>query len=211
MIQFLMKYPDKIVEPFLQHIQITLITLALSFVIAAGISFLIMRSRALSQVVIGIFSAVYAIPSLALFALLVPLLGLGETAAIVVLTAYNQFILVRNIIAGFHSISPSILEAANGMGMSQSQSFFRIRLPLASPVILAGIKVSVTTTIGIATIASTINAGGLGDLLFDGLRTQNMVKILWGTLLASLLAVAANLLLGVLEKRAQQFAGGIKV
>ncbi len=95
--------------------------------------------------------------------------------------------------------------------MSQSQSFFRIRLPLASPVILAGIKVSVTTTIGIATIASTINAGGLGDLLFDGLRTQNMVKILWGTLLASLLAVAANLLLGVLEKRAQQFAGGIKV
>lgn len=211
MIQFLMKYPDKIVEPFLQHIQITLITLALSFVIAAGISFLIMRSRVLSQVVIGIFSAVYAIPSLALFALLVPLLGLGETAAIVVLTAYNQFILVRNIIAGFHSISPSILEAANGMGMSQSQSFFRIRLPLASPVILAGIKVSVTTTIGIATIASTINAGGLGDLLFDGLRTQNMVKILWGTLLASLLAVAANLLLGVLEKRAQQFAGGIKV
>ncbi len=202
MIEYFIKYPQKIINPLFQHLQITLITFAISFVVAVFISVLIMRSKLLSQLIVGFFSAVYSIPSFALFAILIPFLGLGNKTAIFVLVSYNQFILVRNILAGFNSINPTVIEAANGMGMSGSQIFFRIRLPLASPIIIAGIKIAVVSTIGIATIAATINAGGLGVLLFDGLRTQNISKIMWGVLLSSLLAITANLALAFLEKRA---------
>jgi osmoprotectant transport system permease protein len=204
MIDYLIQYPDYIIVPFLEHLKITAITMLLSCLIAGLVSVLIMRSKVLSNLVVGMFSAVYAVPSLALFAMLIPFLGLGERTAIFVLTVYNQYILVKNIIAGFQSINPAIIEAAYGMGMSDLQIFFKVRLPLASPIILAGMKVAVVSTIGIATIAATINAGGLGTLLFDGLRTQNMVKIAWGTLLSSLLAVGANSLLNLLERKVQK-------
>jgi osmoprotectant transport system permease protein len=208
MIRFLLKYPNKVFEPLLQHLELTLITMLISIVIAALISLLIMRSRLLSQLVVGVFSAIYAVPSMALFALLIPFLGLGEKTAIFVLVVYNQFILVRNILSGFNSVDPTIVESAYGMGMSDLQIFFKIRLPLSSPVILAGVKIAAVSTIGIATIAATINSGGLGTLLFEGLKTMNMVKILWGTLLSSLLAITANLLLASLEKKARQAVSG---
>ncbi len=210
MIKFLLRYPQEIYEPLLQHLQITAITLVISCLLAIAISMIIMRSRVLSQITVGLFGVIYAIPSLALFALLIPLLGLGTNTAIFVLVLYNQFILVRNILAGFRSADPSVIESAQGMGMSDLQLFFRIRLPLASPIILAGVKIAVVSTIGIATIAATINAGGLGALLFDGLRTQNNAKILWGTLLASLLAISANFLLGFFEKKAYNLVKGIR-
>jgi osmoprotectant transport system permease protein len=209
-IQFLIKDPNKIFEPLLQHLQITLVTLLVSFVIASLISLLIMRSRVLSQIIVGVFSAIYSIPSMALFALFIPLFGLGEETAIIVLIIYNQFILVRNILSGFNSVDPAIIESAIGMGMSNLQMFFKIRLPLASPIILAGVKIAAVSTIGIATIAATVNAGGLGTLLFEGLQTMNMVKILWGTLLSALLAISANLLLASLEKKAQHAVSGLR-
>jgi osmoprotectant transport system permease protein len=208
MIQFLLRYPEKIFVPLLQHIELTGLTLLISIVIASALSLLLMRSRWLSQLVVGFFSAVYAIPSMALFALLIPLFGLGEKTAVIVLVIYNQFILVRNILSGFHSVDPAVVESAYGMGMSEPQIFFKIRLPLASPVILAGIKIASVSTIGIATIGATINSGGLGTLLFEGLQTMNMVKILWGTLLSSLLAIAVNFLLAALEKKARKAVNG---
>ncbi len=207
-IQFLLRYPEKVFVPLLQHVELTGLTLLISIVIASALSLLLMRSRWLSQIVVGFFSAVYAIPSMALFALLIPFFGLGEKTAVIVLVIYNQFILIRNILNGFHSVDPSVIESAYGMGMSGLQIFFRIRLPLASPAILAGIKIASVSTIGIATIGATINSGGLGTLLFEGLQTMNMVKILWGTLLSSLLAVAANFLLAALEKKARKAING---
>lgn len=204
MIGFLLNYPDEIFTPLLQHLELTVSTLIISIVIASAISLLILRSKFLSQLVVGVFSAIYAVPSMALFALLIPLFGLGVKTAVIVLVIYNQFILVRNILGGLRSVDPTVVEAAYGMGMSGRQIFFKIRLPLASPVILAGIKISAVSTIGIATIAATVNSGGLGTLLFEGLQTMDMVKIIWGTLLSSLLAVAANLLLAALEKRARR-------
>lgn len=204
MIRYLIQNPEAIAVPFLQHLRITAVSLLLALLIAGLISVLVMRSRLASGLAVGVFSAVYAVPSLALFALLIPFLGLGERTAIFVLTLYNQYILVKNIVAGFRSVNPAVIEAAYGMGMSEGQLFFRVRLPLAAPVILAGVKVAAVSTIGIATIAATINAGGLGTLLFDGLRTQNTVKLLWGTLLSSLLALLANYLLARLERRVQR-------
>lgn len=208
MIRFLLRYPNKVLEPLLQHLELTIITLLISIVIASLMSLLIMRSRVISQLIVGIFSAVYAVPSMALFALLIPLFGLGDKTAIIVLVIYNQFILLRNILSGFNSVDPAIIESAYGMGMSGSQIFFKIRLLLASPIILAGVKISAVSTIGIATIGATVNSGGLGTLLFEGLQTMNMVKILWGTLLSSLLAIVANILLAALEKKARQTVRG---
>lgn len=208
MIDFLLKYPQKIYIPMLEHLQITVITLGISLIIATFISMVIMHSRLLSQLVVGLFGVVYSIPSMALFAMLIPFLGLGAKTAIFVLIIYNQFILIRNILAGFNSVDSAIIEAAKGMGMSNIQLFYRIRLPLASPIIIAGVKIAVVSTIGIATIAATINAGGLGVLLLDGLRTQNTAKILWGALLASLFAIIANLILAIFEKKAQRIVSG---
>lgn len=208
MIKFLLKYPEKVILPLLQHIELTGLTLLISILLASVISLLIMRSRLLSQLVVGTFSAIYAVPSMALFALLIPLFGLGEKTAVIVLVIYNQFILIRNILSGFNSVDPAVIESAYGMGMSESQIFFKIRLPLSSPIILAGIKIAAVSTIGIATIGATINSGGLGTLLFEGLQTMNMAKILWGALLSSLLAIAANVLLAALEKKARRAVSG---
>jgi len=209
MLEFLLRYPQKLYEPLLQHLAITAVTLAVSLLIAALLCALLMRSRVLSQAAVGFFSVVYSIPSLALFALLIPVFGLGRRTAVFVLVLYNQFLLVRNILEGFAGIDPCLIEAAQGMGMSEAQLFFRIRLPLAMPSILAGVRLAIISTIGIATIAATINAGGLGVLLFDGLRTRNPVKIAWGALLSSLLAIAANQLLAFITKRLQRNINGI--
>jgi osmoprotectant transport system permease protein len=159
-----------------------------------------MRSEKASRVTVRIFGAVYAIPSLALFALLIPVTGLGLDTALLVLVVYNQFLLIRNFIAGLDSVDPLVVEAAVGMGMTRRGVLTKVRLPLAFPVMLAGIHLSVISTIGIATIAAVINAGGIGTILFDGLRTQSAVKIAWGTLLAAGLAIAANLILIAIER-----------
>ncbi len=208
MIAYLEKYPQKIIGPLLSHLEIVGVTLLLSLLFSSLIVAAVLRSRLLSQVAVGLMGAVYAIPSLALFALLIPFLGLGQRTAILVLTLYNQFILVRNILSGFRGVDPAVVESAVGMGMSPWRVFFKVRLPLAGPAILAGMKIAAVSTIGIATIAATINAGGLGQILFDGLRTRNTVKILWGALLSCGLAVIANLLFSGLEKRARGYVIG---
>lgn len=192
---------DKLLGYLLDHLQLCAITLIISVLIAIPVSLILSKYKKVSRAVIAILGAIYSIPSMALFALLVPVLGLGETTAIFVLVIYNQFILVRNIITGFNGVDSTIVEAAKGMGMSPMQSFFKVQLPLAMPVILGGIRISVVTTIAIATIAATINAGGLGVLLFDGLQTMNMVKMIWGTLLAAVITLIFNSILIKIELR----------
>lgn len=208
MLAYFVKYYDKLGYALLEHLEIVAITMLLSILLSILIAALIMRSRSASQIVISLLGMIYAVPSLALFALLIPLFGLGFRTAVAVLLVYNQFILVRNILAGFDAVNPAVIEAAAGMGMSAWQSFWRIRLPLAGPVIIAGIRIAVVSTIGIATIAATINAGGLGTVLFDGLRTHNPAKLWWGTILASLLAMTANQFLSLLEKKTRKIVRG---
>ena len=116
------------------------------------------------------------------------------------MVAYNQYLLLRNLLEGLDGIDPDIVEAAVGMGMSPWQVLYRVKLPLAAPMILAGIRLAAISTIGIATIAATINAGGLGTILFSGLRTMNQYKIVGGTLLCALVAVVADRLLKLVER-----------
>lgn len=201
MIEFICKYPDKVTSPLIQHIELVLFTLAVSLIIAAALTVPAMRSERLKLFLNSLFSVIYSIPSLALFALLIPVTGLGRPSAIIVLTLYNQYLLLRNFTSGLSEVDPVVCEAAKGIGMTDIQILYRVRLPLARKAIFAGIRLAVVSTIGIGTIAAAINAGGLGVLLLDGLRTINTAKILWGSILSAGLAILLNRLLKEIENR----------
>jgi osmoprotectant transport system permease protein len=201
MIDYLLRYPDKLLKAFIEHIEIVMITLLISIILAALLTILAAYSKVASALLVNIFSMVYSIPSLALFAILVPLTGLGKTTAIIVLVLYNQYILLRNTLDGLNNVDTSIIEAATGMGMNKSQMLFQVKLPLVIKPIFAGIHLTVVSTIGIATIAASINAGGIGSVLLDGLRTVNTAKILWGTLMAAGLAIVVNGVFNIIEKK----------
>lgn len=199
MLTFLQKHPDKIYKPLLEHVQLVVITLLISVAIAVLLTVLSTQYQKVGQVLMNLFSVVYSIPSLALFALLIPVTGLGRTTAVVVLTAYNQYLLLRNFITGLNEVDPAVREAAAGIGLTRMQMLLKVQVPLAKKAVLAGIRLAVVSTTGIGTIAASINAGGLGTLLFDGLRTMNTVKILWGSLLSAALAILLNAMLKLAE------------
>ena len=199
MLTFLQKHPDKIYKPLLEHVQLVVITLLISVAIAVLLTVLSTQYQKVGQVLMNLFSVVYSIPSLALFALLIPVTGLGRTTAVVVLTAYNQYLLLRNFITGLNEVDPAVREAAAGIRLTRMQMLLKVQVPLAKKAILAGIRLAVVSTTGIGTIAASINAGGLGTLLFDGLRTMNTVKILWGSLLSAALAILLNAMLKLAE------------
>ena len=186
MIEYLRRHPEKVAGPLVEHIELVLITLAVSLTIA---SLLTLLSGKVSDVLNNIFSVVYSIPSLALFALLIPVTGLGRTSAIIVLTLYNQYILLKSFTTGLREVDPVVCEAAEGIGMTDMQILTKIRIPLARKAIFAGIRLAVVSTIGIGTIAASINAGGLGTLLFEG------------SILSAGLALLLNRVLKTVENR----------
>ena len=201
MIEYIAEHPEKVLGPLSEHIWLVLVTLGLSLAIASALTVLAMRSEKVSEALNSFFSLVYSVPSLALFALLIPVTGLGRTSAVIVLTLYNQYLLLRNFTTGLREADPAACEAAKGIGMTDLQILTRIRIPLARRAIFAGIRLAVVSTIGIGTIAASINAGGLGILLFERLRTMHIPKILWGSLLSAGMAVLLNALLKFIEEK----------
>lgn len=201
MFEYLSKHPEKVWTPFLEHIELVVITLVISLVLASILTVLSMRFERVGKVLNHVLAVIYSIPSLALFALLIPLTGLGKVSAVIVLTLYNQYLLLRNFTTGLKEVDPAAVEAAKGIGMTQMQILGKVQLPLARKAIFAGIRLAVVSTIGIGTIAASINAGGLGELLLDGLRTVHVPKILWGSILSALLAIVINYILKAIESR----------
>ena len=201
MISYLINSYNKLLTALFQHIAIVVVTMLIAVCIAGIITLLMQNKKALPGMVITVLSVFYSIPSLALFALLIPFTGLGRTTAVIVLVVYAQYILVRNFSMGLNEVDKGILEAAKGMGMSETEIFRKVQLPLAAGSFVAGIKLATTSTIGIATIAASINAGGLGTILFDGLRTLNIVKIFWGTILTVALCIPVNIGLNIVQKK----------
>lgn len=201
MIQYLENNSGKLFELTLDHLMMTLISLMISSLLAAMLVFIFYDREKMRGLINYLASALYAIPSFALFALLIPFTGLGKTTAIVGLVVYSQYILVRTFFNGILEVDPSMIEAAYGMGMTRNQVLKQISLPLAIGPILTGLKLAATSTIGIATIAATINAGGLGTLLFEGLRMRSVVPMLYCIILTSGLCLLANFALRKIEKR----------
>ena len=201
MIEYALTYPEKLYGALGQHLMLVAVTLVLSLILAAALTVCAMYFKTVSNGLIHLFSVIYSIPSLAMFAMLIPVTGLGTKTALIVLTLYNQYLLLRNFTAGLNGVDSSVIEAAAGMGMTTMQILLKIRLPLAKRSVFTGIRLAIVSTTGIATIAATINAGGLGTILFDGLRTLNVVKILWGTVLSAGLAIVLNAGLERVERR----------
>lgn len=201
MIQYLSQSYGVLLGALLEHLELTAVTLLFSLLLAAVLTVLAMYSRRAGEVLIQVFSVLYSVPSLALFALLIPLTGLGGTTAVIVLVAYNQYLLLRNFISGLYEVDSGVIEAAEGMGMRPIQILGKIRIPLAKKALFTGVQLAVVSTIGIASIAAMINAGGLGTILFDGLRTMNVYKIIAGSVLSAGLALGINAIFQAAEKR----------
>ena len=184
-----------------EHLQMVLIALVLSVLLAGALTVVAMFFKRAGKILNYVFSIVYSIPSIALFALMIPVMGLGRTTAITVLVFYNQFILLRNFITGLEEVSPAVVEAATGMGMTRAQVIFKVRVPLSLKAIFVGIRLALVSTISIAIIAAFIGAGGIGLLITIGLETNNNNRVLWGIILSAALTILANGLLIFLERK----------
>jgi osmoprotectant transport system permease protein len=194
----------EIADLTLEHSWMVGISTLLALTVGIPLGILISRRPALRKPVIATANIIQTIPSLALFGFLLPAPWIGERAtrlAILALMLYALLPLIRNTYAGITGVDRGVILAARGMGLTESQLLFRVQLPLAASVILAGVRIAIVISIGLATIAAAIGAGGLGELIFRGLAMVNNAVILAGAIPAALMALAADTLLGWLEKR----------
>lgn len=162
------------------------------------------RHQKCANVVLGVVSLLYTIPDIAMFGFLIPITGIGGRTAVIALTIYALLPMVRNTYTGLGQVSSSILEAARGMGSTEAQVLFKVKLPMAFSVILAGVRNMVVMTISVAGIASFIGAGGLGKAIYRGISTNNPALMTAGSLLIALLAIFLDLLFGTFEKRVKK-------
>ncbi|MCA1691635.1 MAG: ABC transporter permease [Acidimicrobiales bacterium] len=191
---------DDIAAATRQHVELTVIAIVLGLVLSFPLAILARRWRWLEAPILSSTGILYTIPSLALFAMLVPWTGLSRTTSEIGLVSYTLLILVRNILAGLDGVPADVKEAAQGMGFSRARLLFRIELPLAAPVIVAGIRIATVTTIGLVTVTALIGQGGLGQLILDGLNRDFRTPLVVGSVLSVALAVVADLGLAGMQR-----------
>jgi osmoprotectant transport system permease protein len=191
---------DQVAVALYEHVLIALTALAIAAVISLGLGVWAARRPRVFAATLAVTGALYTIPTLAFLALLIPVVGLGKTNVIIAMVAFSLVIMTRNVATGIRDVPADIVEAAKGMGMSAAQLLVRIELPLALPVIVAGLRIATVTVISVTTVGAYVNAGGLGTLIFNGIATDHAPKIWTGALSACALAVAADLALTRLER-----------
>jgi osmoprotectant transport system permease protein len=199
-LDWIVRNADQIGDRVVQHIVLTLIAIAVGFAIAFVLAVAAHRRRALLAPLAGLASVIYTIPSIALFALLVPFFGLSLLTAEIALVGYTLLILLRNTVAGLDNVPADVREAAHGMGYTPWQSLWRVEIPLALPQIVAGVRIATVTTIGLVTVAAIVGQGGLGQLILNGLRTFFATPVYVGALLSMALAFGADVALLRLER-----------
>jgi osmoprotectant transport system permease protein len=199
------KHVPEILTALGQHLTLCLSSVCIGCIIALILGIVCARRPKLYAFVLTVTGIIFVIHSLALFTLLIPLLGLGTKPAIVGLSSYTLLILLRNVVTGLRGVPNDVLDAADGMGYSSWQRLVRIELPLASPLIVAGIRIAVVTVIGIATVAAFIDAGGLGTIILMGIDQSYTEKILVGGLLTASLATFFDVVLSNAEKALQRW------
>ena len=190
---------DQVAVALGQHVMIALTALVIAFAIALPVGIVAARRARVYAFAITVAGFLYTIPTLAFLALLIPLVGLGRTNAIVAMVAFSLVVLIRNVATGIRGVAPDVVDAARGMGMSARQVLLRIELPLASPVIVAGLRVAAVTVISVTVVAAYVNAGGRGTLIFNGIAGDHAPKIWSGALTACALAVAVDGALALVE------------
>ena len=187
----------------LGHLKLTAISLAIAVALALPLALAVRRRRVLAGFVVSLASLLYTIPSIALFGLLVPLIGLGSWPVIIGLVLYAQLTLLRNTLVGLEATPAPVPEAAGGMGLTPRQLLFRVELPLAIPAIVAGLRVTTVTAVGIATVGGLVGGGGLGQIIVDGVRRDFPTLIVVGAVCTTLLAVGLDLLILGVERATQ--------
>jgi osmoprotectant transport system permease protein len=192
---------DQVAVALYQHVAIALTALVIAFAIALPVGIWAARNARVYAVALAVAGFLYTIPTLALLALLIPIAGLGRTNAIIAMVAFALLVLIRNVATGLREVPAEVVDAARGMGMSARQRLLRIELPLALPVIVAGLRIAAVTVISVSVVAAYVNAGGLGTLIFSGIATDHAPKIWAGALTACALAIAVDTAFAYAEKR----------
>lgn len=202
--EFFVGHRAEILEATAAHLFLVTVSMAIAILIGVSLGMSLAKRKNLRAVALGFASVLQTIPSLALFGFLIPLPflgGIGTRTAIVALILYALLPILRNTVVGLTNIEPAVLEAAEAMGMTETQILLKVRFPLGLSVILAGVRTATVITIGVATIAAAIGAGGLGTFIFRGVAMVSDAVILAGAIPAALLALAADAALGLLERR----------
>lgn len=194
---------------FVEHIQLTMFAVLISIIIGIPLGMVIVRRKRVSSAVIGIANIIQSIPSLALLGFLIPALGIGSKPAIAMVVLYSLLPIIKNTFTGLTNVNMATIEAAEGIGLTKRQILLKIRLPLAMPIIMSGIRISAVTAVGLMTIAAFVGAGGLGYLVFSGVQTVNNNMILAGAIPACFLAIFLDFIIGKIENVA--VPEGIKV
>ena len=192
---YLQTRSSHLTDALVEHIWLTVVSVALGLLIAFPLALLARRYRRLEWFVVGTTTALYTIPSLALFSLLLPFTGLHAATVIVGLVLYSLTILVRNLLEGLNAVPADVRESALGMGYGSTKLLFRVELPLALPSIMAGLRVATVSTVALTTVGAIIGFGGLGNLLYEAVNTQFRPQVLTASVLCVLLAVVFDLLL----------------
>lgn len=200
MINYLIVNFNEILSKSGEHLFIAFFALLLGIIVAVPIGILISKSPTIAKITMAFASVLQTIPSFALLSI-ITIIGVGKVPAIVALFIYSLLPILRNTYLGITSVDPNSIDAAKGMGMTESQILFKVKIPLALSVIMAGIRLSAVYVIAWTTLASYIGAGGLGDFIFNGLNNYIPPMIIWGTIPVSIMALLADFLLGKVERK----------
>ncbi|MGB3635631.1 MAG: ABC transporter permease [Rubrobacteraceae bacterium] len=198
--------PDGMLTFLWQHLILSLVPVTVALIISIPIGILAHRKRWLYGPITAFTGILYTIPSLAFFVMLIPIMGIGRPPVLVALTAYSLLILIRNTVTGLDSVPEDTKDAARGMGLTERQILTSVEIPLALPVIVAGIRIATVTVIGIASIAAYIGAGGLGKPIFDGIGSQFATPVFAAAVLIAVVAISADVGLYRIEGRLRPWA-----
>ncbi|MGI6169615.1 MAG: ABC transporter permease [Christensenellales bacterium] len=201
MIEYTLANWQQIVSRAGEHVYLAFTAVALACLVGIPIGLLINRNKRLANIVMSVANILQTVPSLAMFALLIPLVGIREKNAIFALFLYALLPIIKNTYIGVRNVDPSVIEAARGMGMSRAQILYKVQTPLAVPVIMGGVRIATVSGIGVATIATLIGAGGLGTLIYQGIGMMNYPMMISGAVAAAVLALLTDFILGLLEKK----------
>lgn len=191
---------DDLLTALVQHIELSFIAIFFAVFIAIPVGIFLTRKKKAAEGIIGVTAVLQTIPSLALLGLLIPLFGIGKVPAIIALVAYALLPILRNTYTGIKEVDPSLIEAARAMGMNERQLLLKVEIPLATPVMMAGIRTAMVLIVGTATLAALIGAGGLGDIILLGIDRNNTSLIVLGAVPAALLAILFDVLLRRFEQ-----------
>ena len=197
---YMLENKDQIISLCIEHIELTAIALIIAIIIGVPIGILISYKKKLNKPILGVTSVTQAIPSMALLGFMIPFLGIGTAPAIVVVVLYSLLPIIKNTYTGIANISPATIEAATGIGLTRAQILTKIQIPQALPIIMAGVRISSVSAVGLMTMAAFIGGGGLGYLIFSGIRTVNNYQILAGAIPACILALLVDYFFGAIEK-----------